>query len=117
MAEKNTGAEVLAGCGTFLVALPFMIAINALAIKYGWNSVMVPTFDLVAINGYQAFGLSVITHYLTHQQVPNDENKKKMKFIDSIVYDLVKGFARPLLFMLCIWLLLAVAGPEIGTIK
>ena len=114
---KDSPAEVLAGCGTFLFALPFMIAINALAIKYGWNSVMVPTFGLAVINGYQAFGLSVITHYLTHQQVPKDETTKDMKVIDHIIHDLAKGFARPLLFMFCIWLLLVIAGTDIGPIK
>jgi len=108
-------SDVVAGIGLLAVMFPFMILANALAIKYGWNSIMMPVFDLQAINGYQAYGLSCIVSYLTAADITaNNKTGRESKGKDlwQIMGSAAAlGFGRPLFFVVTVWILLWFAAP------
>ncbi len=74
--EKTKDEMAVLGCIAVFAALPLGSMLNGYVLSILWGWFMVPIFHFPVLHVAQAIGVSMVTHMLTHQDVPVDKDRK-----------------------------------------
>jgi len=99
------------GCILSVLLLVPILLLNAFAIKYAWNSVIAVVFAVKTLNAWQAYGVAMVTGYLTHN---NDVGSGRPKDYPTWAWKMTINTARPIMLFIMTFIFINLAGTNLG---